>query len=99
MTLSRTWPLAPAGTNLPVWLIQNRLRVRDLDAKGELPLPSCGTIVWLVGDEQSRRELRAINGSEESRYFISTPAKPGMHLKIGRYRLASSPEPCPAARH
>jgi hypothetical protein len=72
-----------------VWLIQNRIRVKDLDGASELMLPSCGTIVWLVDDDRSREELLAVKGASEEQNVISTSAQPGMHFQIGRYRLAT----------
>jgi hypothetical protein len=78
----------------PAWLFQSRIRVQDVDAKAELNLPSCATIVWLVSDNRSKREVLAVKDAEDERYFIATPAGSGMHYKVGRYRLATSPEPC-----
>jgi hypothetical protein len=90
-------PMAAPGTSLPVWLIQNRLRVRDLDANTELQLSSCGKIVWFVTDDRARQQLLAVKDAEAERYFIVTPARPGMHFTVGRYRLGTSSKPCPTA--
>jgi hypothetical protein len=87
-------PMAPADTNLPVWLIENHLRVRDLDPRVPLPLPACGTIIWLVTDYRSRQQLLTIPGADDEHYFIAIPAHPDMQFTVGRYHLASSHEPC-----
>jgi hypothetical protein len=91
-------PLAPADTPLPVWMIRNRMRVRDLDPKSELQIPACGTIVWLIGNDRSRRDLMSVAGADEDSRVITTPSAPGMKFQIGRYRLATSQQLCPAAR-
>jgi len=87
-------PLAPPDTKLPVWLIRDRLRVRDLDPNSELALPSCPTIIWLVGDYRAKQALLAVDGADADQYFITTPPQAGLHVKVGRYRLATSPDPC-----
>lgn len=87
-------PLALPSATQTVWLFEERHRTNDLNANTELPLPSCGTIIWLVSDDQSRKDLLAVKDAESHRYFITTPARPGMHFRLGRYRLATSPRPC-----
>ena len=87
-------PLANPTAPPPVWLFQNRRRVRDLDPATDMMLPSCGTIIWLVSDDQSRQDLLAIDGADGERFFVATPARPGMHFRVGRYHLATSPQPC-----
>jgi len=90
--------LAPPDTNLPVWLMRDRLRVRDLDPHSELALPSCPAIIWLVSDYRAKQALLAVNGAEADEFFITTPPQAGLHVKVGRYRLATSPDPCVAPR-
>jgi len=87
-------PSATPENPPPVWKVRNRARVQDLDPKSELTLPGCGTIVWMVSDGKSRQDLLAVEGADVARYFVATPVKPGMHFQVGRYRLATSPEPC-----
>ena len=92
-------PAAAAAAPATVWLIRNKVRARDLDARSEIQLPGCGTIIWLIGDGPSRTSLLAVKDAEPARYFVTTPAKPGIHFHIGRYRLVtSSSEPCSSAR-
>ena len=86
-------PLAPPDTNLPVWLMRDRLRVRDQPPSraGSPLLPGD----HLAGRRLSREEgLLAVNGAESDEYFITTPPQAGLHVKVGRYRLATSPDPC-----
>jgi len=87
---------APAAPEPPssVWLIRNRAHTGDVAAGAEIPLPACGTIIWMLSDDQSRRSLLAIEGAESERFLIATPATPGMHFRLGRYRLASPTQPC-----
>jgi hypothetical protein len=89
-------PGSPVGTRLPVWLIRYKMRVRDFDAQSELPIPGCGTIVWLV-NWRYRQDLLALPGVDVENNVISFPAQPGMKFKIGRYRLATSDKMCPAS--
>jgi hypothetical protein len=86
-------PFAPES-NQPVWLIQHRLRVRDVDPRSDIALPSCGTVVWLISDPQAKRDLLAIPGADDERYFIATPVHAGMHFRVGRYQLATSARDC-----
>jgi hypothetical protein len=78
----------------PVWLFKNRHLAQSLDAAGELKVPACGNIVWMVSDGATRQRLLAIDGAEAARYFVATPAHPGMHFQVGRYRFATSTELC-----
>jgi hypothetical protein len=91
-------PWANPAKPPPAWLFQNRVRVQDVDPNAELNLPSCATIVWLVSDSRSKRAVLTAGDAEDERYFIATPAQSGVHYQVGRYRLATSPEPCHAAQ-
>ena len=90
-------PWATPAKSPPAWLFQSRIRLQDFDPDSELPLSSCGTIVWLVSDNRSKRAVLTMQDAEDERYFIATPAHPGEHFKVGRYRLATSSQPCPSA--
>lgn len=78
----------------PAWLIRDRTHIQNLDPRKELALPACSSIVWLVSDNRSKRDLLTVEDAEDERYFIATPTQPGMHFTIGRYSLAMSSQPC-----
>lgn len=80
----------------PVWLFLKKHLERSFPADQEVELPSCGTYLWLVTDDRSRRDLLAVPEAQDEKYFVMTPAQPGMHFQLGRYRLKTSTQPCPA---
>jgi hypothetical protein len=87
-------PMAHPIPPPPVWLVEKRRRIRDIDPGSEIALPSCGKVVWLVTDDSVKQELRKIKDAEDQRNFIATPAEPGMRFQVGRYHLAVSGQPC-----
>jgi len=87
-------PASPAGTPLPVWLIRNRMRVRDLDPKADLTIPGCGTVAWLV-NLRYRGDLMSLAGADEDSHVITVPVHPGMRFQLGRYRISTSSQLCP----
>ena len=87
-------PMAPVDASPPVWLVQKRQLVREIDPHAELILPSCGTIVWLVADAKSRQELVAVQDAEVERYFVAIRSRPGMQFRVGCYRFVTSTQPC-----
>jgi len=90
-TLEYYYPSAPVlYLGNPPWLLKNRAKAADPDPAKEIQLPSTGMIVWLVADDQPRRNLLQLPDCEVARYFIATPARPAMHIQIGRYRFATT---------
>lgn len=87
-------PTATLQNPPPVWLLRNRQLAGSPEQTSELAVPACGTIIWMVSDDASRGKLLALEDANAQRFFISTDGKPGMHYKIGRYRLASSTSLC-----
>src|SRR5581483_4820573 len=58
-------PMANPPVPPPVWFIQDRRRIRDVDPKSEIGLPSCGTIVWLMTDNGTKQMLRKVKDAED----------------------------------
>jgi hypothetical protein len=86
-------PFANPNTRMPVWMILNRMRMRDIDPKSDIRIPACGTIAWVVND-RFRQDLIVVNGADEDSHVVTTPGRAGIEYRLGRYHLVSSPELC-----
>ena len=78
----------------PAWLIEQKLVLQTYASTDDMQLPACGTLLWLVRDNQVRQTLLGTPGAEDADNFVMIPARPGMSFQVGRYRLTTSTQPC-----